>query len=120
MADAELAALQADFVAGVRQISPGMGDIVDSQPLHVRAWPVCLRPLAVTGHHTGWGLAVAHVRRLVCTLHVLPRTAQLAESATGRSGPRGASATPRPAAGDVGGGGGGLAVAGAHVHHPRR
>jgi hypothetical protein len=66
-----LAALEGEFVRDVRQLAQGrLGVILDELPTVVRAWPVCLRQVAVE-----------HVRHLLKSLAILPRCPQVAGGA---------------------------------------
>ena len=70
-----LVELEAEFLEGVLTIRRGtLGLILDSMKTMVRAWPICLRRVAVL-----------HVRLLVQSLSLLPRCPQLVQSATKRS-----------------------------------
>jgi hypothetical protein len=71
----ELGELEAAFVSGARALSNAvLAPTLDAMRGSVRACPVCLRQLAVH-----------HVKQLVCSLNILPRSPQVAEEATGRS-----------------------------------
>ena len=71
----ELADLEAAFLSGARKLANGiLSPTLDGMRCTVRAWPVCLRRLAVH-----------HVQGLMLDLRILPRTPQIAESATRRS-----------------------------------
>lgn len=71
----DIPALESEFLARAREIG---GDgrltaLLDAVPVTARAWPICLRQVAVE-----------HVRVLVRSLRLLPRSPQVAESALQR------------------------------------
>lgn len=67
--------VESEFLEGAHKIQSGaLVPSLDAVRTFVRAWPVCLR----------WA-AVEHVRRLVQTMRLIPRTLQIAQTVLGES-----------------------------------
>ena len=67
-----LTTMESSFLSGVQNLRRGtLSAMLDGLQTHVRAWPICLRQVAVH-----------HVRSLVQTLSLIPRTPQIIELAT--------------------------------------